>query len=93
MDRQLHFVHALPEEATSISLPELHQLIVDYIARDDDELLELEIERKERKWRKGEGKSKREIEIEKRKEIEEEEYRTGFGEFRASSDLCFDGFE
>jgi hypothetical protein len=79
VDRHLYFVHAIPEEATSLSLPELHQVLQDYIARDDNELVELAKEREQRAWRKGEGKTKREVELEKQKESDTSEYRSGFG--------------
>lgn len=84
MDRHLYFVHALPDDKTSLSLPELHQLLADYIARNDDELEELKKERDERSWRKGEGKTKREVELDNLKTSDDSEYRSGFGAFRSS---------
>lgn len=81
MDRHLYFVHALPEDATSISLPDLHQILTDYINRNESELVELAAERAARTWRKTEGKGKRETELEKLKEDEESQYKVGFGTF------------
>lgn len=79
VDRHLYFVHALPADATSISLPDLHQLLSDYIQRNESERVALATEREGRSWRKTEGKGKREVELEKQKEDEESEYRSGFG--------------
>lgn len=79
VDRHLYFVHALPDERTSVSLQELHQILVDYIHRNDSEIEELQKERETRAWRKAEGKGKREIELEKERENDESEYRSGFG--------------
>lgn len=80
VDRHLYFVHALPEDVTSISLPELHQILKDYINRNESELVELAAERANRtSWRKGEGKGKRETELEKLREDEESQYKVGFG--------------
>ncbi|GAA5849858.1 hypothetical protein JCM5353_001720 [Sporobolomyces roseus] len=78
VDRHLYFVHALPEDATSISLPDLHQILIDYINRNESELVELAAERAARTWRKTEGKGKRETELEKLKEDEESQYKVGF---------------
>ncbi|GAA5899152.1 Tma16p [Sporobolomyces salmoneus] len=79
VDRHLYFVHALPEDVTSISLPELHQILKDYINRNESELVELAAERANRtSWRKGEGKGKRETELEKLREDEESQYKVGF---------------
>ncbi|GAA5949772.1 hypothetical protein JCM3765_007683 [Sporobolomyces pararoseus] len=78
VDRHLYFVHALPEDATSISLPELHQILQDYINRNESELVDLAAERANRTWRKGEGKSKRETELEKLREDEQNQYKVGF---------------
>ncbi|GJN92021.1 hypothetical protein Rhopal_005049-T1 [Rhodotorula paludigena] len=78
IDRHLYFVHALPADATSISLPDLHQLLSDYIQRNESERVALAAEREGRSWRKTEGKGKREVELEKQKEDEESEYRSGF---------------
>ncbi|KAK4050370.1 translation machinery-associated protein 16 [Microbotryomycetes sp. JL201] len=79
VDRLLYFVHALDEDRDQISLDELHQIVSDYISRDDAERDELEHERQQRSnWRKTEGKSKRETEIDKQKEQETLEYKTGF---------------
>lgn len=79
VDRHLYFVHALPEDRDYITLPELHQLIADYIERDSAELVELAAERDGRKkWRSGEGKTKREVEIEKQMETDRNEYKSGF---------------
>lgn len=64
----------------SVSLPELHQILMDYINRDEEEVVQLEAERKERSWRKAEGKTKRELELEQQKIEELGEYRSGFGE-------------
>lgn len=80
VDRHLYFVHALPADATSISLPDLHLILNDYLNRNEAELVELKHEREARSWRKGEGKGKRETELEKLREEEESEYKTGFGE-------------
>lgn len=79
VDRHLYFVHALPDERTSVSLEELHQILVDYIHRNDSEIEELQKERETRAWRKAEGKGKREIELEKERDEDESEYRSGFG--------------
>ncbi|KAL8279128.1 hypothetical protein RQP46_008384 [Phenoliferia psychrophenolica] len=78
VDRQVYFVHALAEDRTSVSLPELHQILRDYIGRNDDEAAELKKEREGRAWRKGEGKNKREMELDGQREAEESEYRSGF---------------
>ncbi|GAA6041637.1 hypothetical protein JCM8097_007785 [Rhodosporidiobolus ruineniae] len=78
IDRHLFFVHALPSDATSISLADLHQLVADYMSRNESELAKLESERQARSWRKTEGKGKREVEIEKQRADEESEYRSGF---------------
>ncbi|KAM0752983.1 hypothetical protein T439DRAFT_323599 [Meredithblackwellia eburnea MCA 4105] len=78
VDRHVYFVQALPQESSSISLPELHQLVHDYIARNDQEAQELATERESRAWRKKEGKSKRELEIDQQKKEELSEYRAGF---------------
>ncbi|GAA6063807.1 hypothetical protein JCM10212_001638 [Sporobolomyces blumeae] len=78
VDRHLYFVHALPEDATSLPLSELHHLVQDYINRNESELVDLAHERSQRQWRKGEGKSKRETELEKLKESETGEYKSGF---------------
>jgi translation machinery-associated protein 16 len=72
-------VHALPEDATSISLPDLHQILQDYINRNESELVELAAERANRTWRKAEGKGKRETELEKLREDEQSQYKVGFG--------------
>ncbi|GEM12234.1 hypothetical protein Rt10032_c19g6251 [Rhodotorula toruloides] len=82
MDRHLYFVHALPSDATSVSLPDLHQILNDYLNRHEAELVELKHEREARSWRKGEGKGKRETELEKLRGEEESEYKTGFGKSR-----------
>lgn len=80
-------MHALPAEATSLSLPELHDLLESYLDRNQPELVELQHERESRgSWRKSEGKGKREVEIEKTREQEVQEYKAGFGEF--NRDLC-----
>lgn len=79
VDRHLYFVHALPEESTSLSLPELHQVLLDYINRNSNEMDSLRKEREERSWRKLEGKCKREIELDVIKAGDEGEYRSGFG--------------
>lgn len=68
------------DEVEAVSLPELHQILQDYINRDEEEIVELEAERKERSWRKAEGKTKRELELEQQKIEELGEYRSGFGE-------------
>lgn len=81
MDRHLHFIHAISDDVEAVSLPELHQILQDYINRDEEEIVELEAERKERSWRKQEGKTKRELELEQQKIEELGEYRSGFGEF------------
>ncbi|KDE09797.1 hypothetical protein MVLG_00196 [Microbotryum lychnidis-dioicae p1A1 Lamole] len=78
VDRHLWFVHSIPDDRTSLSLPELHQTIHDYIHRDEIEMVQLAQERTERSWRKAEPKSKREVELEKQREQEKDEYRTGF---------------
>ncbi|BGP12276.1 hypothetical protein JCM10213_000028 [Rhodosporidiobolus nylandii] len=78
VDRYLYFVHALPAEATSISLSELHGLLDDYINRNEGERVQLAADRESRSWRKTEGKGKREVEIEKEREAELSEYKTGF---------------
>lgn len=78
MDRHLYFVHALPTDQTSISLPALHLLLLQYIARNDDEIALLQAERQTRAWRKSEGKTKREVELDSEKEKELSEYRSGF---------------
>ncbi|GAA5966099.1 hypothetical protein JCM8115_004932 [Rhodotorula mucilaginosa] len=79
VDRHLFFVHALPAEATSLSLPELHQLLESYLDRNQPELVDLQHERESRgSWRKSEGKGKREVEIEKTREQEVQEYKAGF---------------
>jgi translation machinery-associated protein 16 len=67
-----------------VSLPELHQILQDYINRNDDEAADLVKERSERAWRKGEGKSKREVELDNGKIADDSEYRSGFGEFSLS---------
>lgn len=86
VDRHLYFVHSLPEDATSISLLDLHQILQDYINRNESELIELAAERLNRNsWRKNEGKGKRETELEKLKEEEQSQYRVGFGEVVPSS--------
>jgi hypothetical protein len=81
VDRHLYFVHALPSDATSISLPELHGLLEDYINRNENEMAELEKERNARSWRKTEGKGKRETEMDKQREVETAEYKSGFSAF------------
>ncbi|KAK4704854.1 translation machinery-associated protein 16, partial [Phenoliferia sp. Uapishka_3] len=78
VDRHVYFVHALPEDREAVTLPELHQILRDYIGRNDDEAAELKKEREGRAWRKGEGKSKREMELDVQREGEESEYRSGF---------------
>ncbi|BGP36279.1 translation machinery-associated protein 16 [Rhodotorula kratochvilovae] len=78
VDRLLYFVHAIPEDATSLSLPELHDVLVGYLHRHQSELVALAAEREARSWRKTEGKGKREVEIEKMQEEETSEYRSGF---------------
>lgn len=80
MDRHLYFIHALDEEKSSASLPELHAILFGYINRNDDEIADLKKERIERSWRKAEGKTKREVELDNEKEIDMSEYRSGFGE-------------
>lgn len=69
----------MPDDATSISLPELHQVLQDYINRNESELVELAAERANRTWRKAEGKGKRETELEKLREDEQNQYKVGFG--------------
>ncbi|GAA5899105.1 hypothetical protein JCM6882_004618 [Rhodosporidiobolus microsporus] len=78
IDRHLYFVHALPADATSISLSELHGLVSDYINRNESEMVQLAAERESRSWRKTEGKGKRETEMDKEKEEELSEYKSGF---------------
>ncbi|GAA5975074.1 hypothetical protein JCM11641_000021 [Rhodosporidiobolus odoratus] len=79
VDRHLYFVHALPSDSTSLSLPELHALVVDYINRHESEMVQLAAEREGRNnWRKTEGKGKREVEIEKEREELRGEYKSGF---------------
>ncbi|GAA5981063.1 hypothetical protein JCM10908_003970 [Rhodotorula pacifica] len=79
IDRHLFFVHALPSDCTSLSLPELHALLVSYLDRNQSELVDLQHEREARgSWRKSEGKGKREVEIEKIREDEVQEYKAGF---------------
>ncbi|GAA5836224.1 hypothetical protein JCM11251_007399 [Rhodosporidiobolus azoricus] len=78
IDRHLYFVHALPFDATSISLSDLHNLVNDYINRNENEAVQLAAERESRSWRKTEGKGKREMEIEEEKKEETAEYRSGF---------------
>ncbi|GAA5878933.1 hypothetical protein JCM1840_000845 [Sporobolomyces johnsonii] len=78
IDRHLYFIHALPEDATSIPLADLHQILHDYINRSESELVQLAADREARSWRKSEGKSKQEIELEKQKDIEMNEYKAGF---------------
>ncbi|GAA5883599.1 hypothetical protein JCM3774_002106 [Rhodotorula dairenensis] len=79
VDRHLFFVHALPAEASSLSLAELHQLVEQYLDRNQPEAIDLQRDRESRgSWRKGEGKGKREVEIEKTREHELQEYKTGF---------------
>lgn len=86
MDRHLYFIHALPSDATSLSLPQLHVLLKDYINRNATEITQLQQERSIREgWRKGEGKTKREIELDGEKEKDLSEYRSGFGTFFPSS--------
>lgn len=87
MDRHLYFVHALPSDATSISLIELHGLLEDYINRNEGEMAELERERAARSWRKTEGKGKRETEMDKQREVELAEYKTGFSASFSSSSV------
>lgn len=78
-------MHALPSEATSLSLPELHSLLHAYLDRNQAELADLVAERKGRgSWRKTEGKGKREVEIEKTREAEVQEYKSGFGALHAA---------
>jgi hypothetical protein len=90
VDRHLFFVHALPAEATSLSLPELHQLLESYLDRNQPELVDLQHERESRgSWRKSEGKGKREVEIEKTREQEVQEYKAGFGEWWSSSSFSY----
>ncbi|GAA6010254.1 hypothetical protein JCM10207_005688 [Rhodosporidiobolus poonsookiae] len=78
IDRHLYFVHAIPDDATSLSLPDLHTLLSDYINRNESEIVELAAERQARSWRKTEGKGKREVELEKEREDELSEYKSGF---------------
>ncbi|TNY23807.1 hypothetical protein DMC30DRAFT_280633 [Rhodotorula diobovata] len=81
VDRLLYFVHALPEGTTSLSLPELHDVLHGYLHRHESELVSLAHEREARQsWRKTEGKGKRETELEKLRDEETGEYRSGFGE-------------
>ncbi|CEQ38568.1 SPOSA6832_00022, partial [Sporobolomyces salmonicolor] len=81
IDRHLYFIHALPDDATSIPLADLHQILHDYINRSESELVQFAADREARSWRKAEGKSKQEIELEKQKDIETNEYKAGFGTF------------
>jgi hypothetical protein len=85
VDRHLHFIHAMNDEVDAVSLPELHQILQDYINRDEEEIVQLAAERKERSWRKAEGKTKRELELEQQKIEELGEYRSGFGQSLLSS--------
>ncbi|GAA5933898.1 hypothetical protein JCM1841_003110 [Sporobolomyces salmonicolor] len=78
IDRHLYFIHALPDDATSIPLADLHQILHDYINRSESELVQFAADREARSWRKAEGKSKQEIELEKQKDIETNEYKAGF---------------
>ncbi|GAA6046521.1 hypothetical protein JCM3770_006190 [Rhodotorula araucariae] len=78
VDRLLYFVHAIPEDATSLSLAELHDVLHAYLHRHASELVALAAEREARSWRKAEGKGKREVEIENALEEETSEYRSGF---------------
>ena len=85
VDRHLYFVHALDEDTTSVTLPELHQIMRDYINRNEDEMAELAREREQRNsWRRGEGKNKREMELEKLMVEDEAEYRAGFGKYTST---------
>ncbi|KPV78030.1 uncharacterized protein RHOBADRAFT_50551 [Rhodotorula graminis WP1] len=79
VDRLLYFVHALSEDTTSLSLPELHDVLHGYLNRHASELVDLAHERESRSnWRKTEGKGKREIELEELRKEETSEYRSGF---------------
>jgi len=77
------FFHALPDDG-ALSLEELHGLIRDMLARNDEEL---EQERAAR--RKGRPKSVNETKLEDTKFVESELYRTGIGMISAPFIICF----
>lgn len=86
VDRLLYFVHALPDDTTSLSLAELHDVLHGYLHRHASELVDLAHEREARSsWRKTEGKGKRETELEELRKEETSEYRSGFGAFPLAS--------
>jgi translation machinery-associated protein 16 len=84
------FFHAIPEgRGCVLTLPELHELVIDvWLTRHD---AELEGERAGR--RKGRPKSTKEEKLEQVKLLEAEEYRTGMGErallFFVEPSSCF----
>jgi len=77
------FFHALPDDGV-LSLQELHGIIRDMLARNDEEL---EQERAAR--RKGRPKSVKETKLEDTKLVESELYRTGIGMISASFIIHF----
>lgn len=75
VDKYVFFFHAIPPEAESITLDELHELVRDvWLTRHDPE-----IEQERAARRKGRPQSAREFALEQIKQQELEEYRTGIG--------------
>ncbi|KZV93142.1 hypothetical protein EXIGLDRAFT_768366 [Exidia glandulosa HHB12029] len=73
VDKYVFFFHAIPPEAESITLDQLHELVRDvWLTRHDPE-----IEQERAARRKGRPQSAREFALEQIKQQELEEYRTG----------------
>jgi len=75
VDRFVFFYHAIPPEASAITLEELHTIVRDIWLKRHDHELETEATAR----RKGRPKSARQILLEEIKLREAEEYRTGLG--------------
>ncbi|PVG03121.1 hypothetical protein CPB86DRAFT_667025, partial [Serendipita vermifera] len=73
-DRYAFFLHAIPPEKSSFTLPEVHELIQDVWLTRSDPLLKQE----QASRRKGRPKSAKEDQLEEAKRQDAEEYRTGF---------------
>lgn len=79
MERHLWLIDALQDSAALASLSTMHSLVQAWLARNDDEIDELEKARKERgSWRKAEGKSQRQMNLEAQRETDALEYKSGF---------------
>lgn len=82
VQRPLFFLHSV-SSPHPINIPSLQALVELYIGRNDIRLQELESER-----RAGRPKSKEQLDFEEHKRKENNEWATGFGQYRRSTLFC-----